>query len=166
MNAMADPAAPFLARLDAVEQRLAEQAGATFMGLTAPDSKSGERWEAGQIWAHLAEFIPYWVTQAERLIADNAHQPQPFGRTKSNSERLAAIERERGSSSAQLWQNIREDISDLRGFLSEMPDYGWRIRGRHETRGVMAMPAIIEEFLVGHLEEHAAQLDTLSPTPR
>ena len=60
-----------------------------------------------------------------------------------------------------LWQGVREDINDLRAFLRELPDHGWRARGLHETMGVMSMAAIIEEFLIGHLEEHAGQLEGL-----
>lgn len=156
-----DLATPFLVRLDAVEQRLALHARTVPGGLTEADKATGERWEAGQIWAHLAEFIPYWVTQAERIIAKNSADPEPFGRVKANQERIAAIERERGTRISQLWQSVREDISDLRAFLTELPDHGWRLRGRHETRGVLSMMQMIEEFLVGHLEEHADQLDTL-----
>ena len=38
-------------------------------GLTEPDPGGEEQWEAGQVWAHLAEFPRYWLAQAQRVIA-------------------------------------------------------------------------------------------------
>jgi hypothetical protein len=32
----------------------------------------------------------------------------------------------------------------------------------HQTLGVVNMPHLVDEFLVGHLEQHAAQLDGLA----
>lgn len=55
------PAASFLARLDAVERRLEAHAARSPAGLSEPEPVTGERWDAGQVWAHVAEFIPYWL---------------------------------------------------------------------------------------------------------
>lgn len=161
MRALHDPATGFLERLDAVEERLAGLADAPGSGLTPADPSTGEQWEAGQVWAHLAEFIPYWLAQAERLVHARTPGPQPFGRTKADRDRIAAIERGRGEPVPVHWQQLSEDLNDLRAFLRELPLSGWEVRGRHETLGVMPMERIVEEFLVGHLEEHAAQLESL-----
>jgi len=45
-----------IARMAEAERRLAEHAAEVPTGLTAPDPASGEQWDAGQVWAHLAEF--------------------------------------------------------------------------------------------------------------
>jgi hypothetical protein len=37
----------------------------------------------------------------------------------------------------------------------------WAARGTHPTLGAMDVPTILDEFLVGHLEEHTAQLEAL-----
>ena len=52
-----------LARLAAVERRLADLAARETPAdaLTDPDDATGERWEAGQAWAQLAEFPGYWL---------------------------------------------------------------------------------------------------------
>ena len=52
-----------LARLDAVEARLSAAASREPVpgALTGADPESGERWDRGQVWAHLSEFIPYWI---------------------------------------------------------------------------------------------------------
>ena len=55
----------YLARLDAVERRLAAAAAAEPPpgALTGADAETGEQWERGQVWAHLSEFIPYWIAR-------------------------------------------------------------------------------------------------------
>src|SRR5438552_1680541 len=55
------PAAHFLTRLDAVELRLdAHARSEPPTGLTDPDPPTGEQWDAGQVWSHLAEILYYW----------------------------------------------------------------------------------------------------------
>ncbi len=160
------PADEFLQRLDAVEQRLRARAttprDATQGHLTDPDQRTGERWEWGQVWAHLAEFVPYWIGQARAVIAAYRGEPVPFGRVKSDSQRIAAIERDRGVDVEELWSRVDSDIGELRTFLAELPDGAWSVRGQHSTLGTMPLERIVDEFLVGHLEEHADQLDGLA----
>ena len=63
------------------------------------DPGEEERWEAGQVWAHLAEFPAYWHDQVRRILAAHdagAAMPIPFGRMKTDAARVGAVERERG----------------------------------------------------------------------
>lgn len=153
----------FQRRLDSVEERLREHAVQDFPAdaLTAPDPPTGERWEAGQVWAHVAEFIPYWLGEATLVIERGADEPVAFGRTKSDPARIAAIERDRSTDRVRLWNRITADIAGLRAFLAELDDSAWSARGLHPTLGEMDLAAIVDEFLVGHLEQHEAQLDQL-----
>jgi len=160
-TASPDPDADFERRLATVGTRLRELAQRRLDGLTDPDPASGERWEAGQVWAHIAEFIPYWIAQAEKVLAAETTDPVPFGRTRTSPERAAAIERDRHRGTTALWHDIREDLNDLRAFLGEIPEHRWRVRGLHPTAGVMPVSQIVEEMLIRHLEEHAAQLERL-----
>ncbi len=155
-------AAEFLARLDAVERRLATHA--TLQppdGLTGPDPGTGEQWDAGQVWAHLAEFIPYWMDEMRMLLSAREAMPAPFGRVKSDPNRIAAIERGRHESPAVLIKQISAAIADLRDLLNGLGGQDWSAQGRHSTLGIMNMERIVDEFLVEHLEQHAAQLDSL-----
>ena len=86
----AETAAPYLARLGAARRRLAEHAARPLPdGLTDPDPGASERWEAGQVWAHLAEFPGYWLEQIRSLLAGRssgmaepiASSPRPAGRS-------------------------------------------------------------------------------------
>ena len=88
-------------------------------------------------------------------------EPVPFGRTKSDPERIGAIERDRHEAVSTLWASTREDIALLRTFLSGLLPEQWLDVGRHPTRGPMPVADITEEFLVGHLEQHADQLEGL-----
>jgi len=156
------PAAGFQRRLDAVDQRLRTHAEAASTGLTDPDTLSGERWEAGQVWAHVAEFCPYWVGQV-RIVVAAREDPAPFGRTKADPGRLAAIAGGRERTPAEALDEVVAGIAGIRALLAELPDAAWRRSGLHSSLGVMPLTRIVDEFLVGHLEEHADQLDRLQP---
>ncbi|MGO8686739.1 MAG: hypothetical protein ACLQT7_06060 [Candidatus Dormibacteria bacterium] len=156
-----DPEAEFQRRLAAVGARLRILSQGHLEGTTEADPATGGRWEAGEVWAHLAEFLPYWISQAERVLAEDSTEPVAFGRTRANPDRLAAIERDRHRGITALWHDIREDLNDLRAFLGEISERGWRAKGLHPTQGVMPISQIVEQMLIGHLEEHAAQLERM-----
>jgi hypothetical protein len=156
----------FLRRLDAVELRLEQHAQRDARRIgdrnTDPDPPTGETWEWGQVWAHLAEFLPYWLAQARDVIDGDSGEPVPFGRTKSDPERVAAIARDRNREVQELWARTRDGIAATRTFLRDLPGGAWAVRGVHPTLGVMPLAAVVDEFMVGHLEQHAAQLDGLA----
>jgi hypothetical protein len=154
----------FLMRLDSVSARFASHAVETPSAgaLTAPDPSSGERWDSGQVWAHCAEFVPYWIEQARAVIAAYQGEPVPFGRTKLDEGRITAIERDRRQPTGVLWSETHSGIERLRQMLAGMDGTAWGARGLHPTLGVMSMERIVEEFLVGHLEQHADQLDEVA----
>ena len=154
-----------LSRLAAVGRRLAEHAARPLpSGLTDPDPGASERWEAGQVWAHLAEFPGYWLDQIRRLLetrASGAAEPIPFGRTKTDAGRIAAIEQERRTDPAELLRRVTAQIGEVSTTLSGLPDDAWTARCLHPTIGEMALPKMVDRFILSHLEEHADQLDGL-----
>ena len=151
-----------LARLADAERRLAEHAAAPVPeGLTDPDPVAEERWEAGQVWAHLAEFPGYWLGEAERIIGQPTFQPVPFGRVKTDAARVEAIERDRHTDPAALLERVRASVAAVADAVRSWDADTWQLRGAHPTRGEMSVQALVEEFIVKHLEEHADQLDSL-----
>jgi DinB superfamily len=151
-----------LVRLEYVIMRLEAHALAPARpGLTEPDQPSGERWEWGQVWAHVAEFIPYWMGEIRSILAGPADEPAPFGRTKTDPDRIAAIERDRGQPVAELWNRMQGHLAGLWNFLDDLPADAWSRQGLHPTLGAMSVSMVADEMLVGHLEQHAAQLDGL-----
>jgi len=153
-----------IARLADAERRLAEHASdPPPPGLTAPDPGSGEQWEAGQVWAHLAEFPAYWLAQAQRVIALPTYEPVPFGRVRTDAGRLEAIERERHTEPSALLERVRGSLAEVTDAIRSFPPEAWTRRGAHPTLGDMTVQRIVEQFIVEHLEEHADQLDLLHP---
>lgn len=155
-----------LDRLAAAERRLAAHARAPLpAGLTDPNPGEEERWEAGQVWAHLAEFPAYWLDQARRVVAGwtaGAPEPIPFGRTRQDAGRIAAIERDRWTDPAALMRRLSAGIAAVSADLRELRPRALAARGRHPTLGEMDVYGLIEHFVVEHLEEHAEQLDHLA----
>jgi hypothetical protein len=161
----ADPAPEYLARLEAVRSRLAAHAtSGVHAGLTGADPATGERWDGGQVWAHLAEFPAYWLTQSESILrrrGEGALEPIPFGRTKVDPGRVDAIERDRHVAPERLHERVAAGIAAWAAFIAARPSEQWSVSGLHPTLGPLTLSEIVERFLVGHLEEHADQLDEL-----
>jgi hypothetical protein len=164
---MTEPMAadPYLERLHEVRRRLAEHAAAgPPPGLTDPVPGEEERWEAGQVWAHVAEFPGYWLGQIRSLLDRHrfgAAEPIPFGRTRADPSRGAAIEHDRHTNPAALLARVTADLEATDAELTRLPSDAWSATGLHPTLGSMTLPQILERFIVGHLEEHADQLDLL-----
>lgn len=154
-----------IARMADVERRLSEHAaGPLPAGLSEPDPGGEERWEAGQVWAHLAEFPSYWMNQIRGILAkrdSGVSEPIPFGRVRTDPGRIGAIERDRHESPAALMRRVRDSLAWVGDELRAMPDEAWEARGIHPTLGEMSIGSIVDRFIVGHLEEHADQLDSL-----
>ena len=128
--------------------------------LTDPDPDSGERWDRGQVLAHVAEMLPYWAQQAE-LIA--AGQQSEFGRVSSDPDRVAAIERDRREDPQRLLGRVDEGVAVVLALLERLDDRDLAAVGHHQTLGDMTVGQMIDRFLVAHLEEHADQLDPPAP---
>jgi hypothetical protein len=154
------------ARLRAVQARLADHAAAERPGLTRADAQTGDRWEAGQVWAHLAEFPGYWVGQVRAILAArDAGEPEPipFGRTSVDPGRLAAIETRRREAPVDLLLDVEAGIASASTLAGSMSPEDWGTCGMHPVLGALTVATVVERFLIAHVEEHAAQLDELVP---
>jgi hypothetical protein len=154
----------WVARVDAVAERLERLAPRPAPGgLTEPDQPSGERWDWGQVWAHIAEFPGYWLDQIERVFSSPGGEAVPFGRTKGDPDRIDAIERDRATAPVELMARIEPQLARLRAAIIGFTPEQWSSRRIvHLTLGDLDLPRIMEDFLVGHLEAHADQLDGLA----
>lgn len=151
-------------RLDAVEARLGSVASSDVPpGLTDPDPSDGERWQAGQVWSHIAEFVPYWMSEAEKVIAAASPEPVPFGRIKTDPDRIGAIERGRHEAPMDVISRVSASIEAVRVFTAELEPQEWGARGMHQSRGAMTVREIFDQFVASHLEEHVEQLEKLAP---
>lgn len=120
------------------------------------------RWGPPEVLAHVAEMLPFWTGEMERVLAGNP-EPVPFGRVASNPLRIAIVERDRTLPSRELFARIAAGAERLAARLAELsPEIAQR-RGVHETLGEMSAIALIERLVVGHLEEHVEQLQGSLP---
>jgi hypothetical protein len=127
--------------LDSVEARLERHADSPPAdGLTDPDPPTGERWDWGQVWAHLGEFVPYWSAQVRLIVQTGGRDPVPFGRTKQDPVRIAAIEADRHRPPAELMARLASHLEELRALIRDLRPEDWGRRGAHSTLGVMEMP--------------------------
>jgi hypothetical protein len=154
-------AANFRTRVEAVGSRLGGLAR-PLDGLTEADPRTGERWEALQVWGHITEFVPYWIEQIEEVIEQWRGEPVPFGRTSADPGRLEGIESGKviDLDTHRHWLEVQ--LADLDGFLTALTPDSFQCEGFHSRLGPMSLERMIEEFLVGHLEEHADQLAGLA----
>jgi len=165
MTAGGSVAASWIERLDAVMirlQALAGQASGSSEALTEADPQTGERWEEGQVWSHMAEFVPYWLARCERIAQDGRDRPVPFGRAGDDPERIAGIELGREMPIRDLFSQIRTGAAQVREWLEALDPEAWQGRGEHPTAGVVDLDRVMDQFVVGHLEEHAEQLEVLA----
>ena len=156
-NAVA--AADWLDRLDAAIDRFGAHLDVEHPGRTEPVPGEDETWDHRQVWAHVAEFGDYWLAELTALLDIPGGEPVPFGRTRRDAGRIAAIEAGRHTVPAEHFATIERSADRLAALLAGMTDEDWDRCGRHETLGVMDLDAQLRHFHVGHYEEHADQLD-------
>ena len=153
----------WLDRLDAVEERLSSFAnGERRGGLTDPDPGGEERWDEGQVWAHIAEFGAYWLAELRRILDAPGTAPVPFGRTKSDPRRIAAIAQNQARPPRAQLDPALVALDELRALLSTMDSHDWSRIGEHPTLKTMDVNKFLDEFLVGHYEQHADQIAKLN----
>lgn len=122
-------------------------------------------WGVREVLAHLAEMIPYWTDQSERILAEPT-EPASFGREATDDVRVAIIGRDRSLPASVLFQRIADEVGLTERRLGRMSDDDLARRGLHPRRGAMSVGDIFERFVADHLAEHAAQLrDILSRPP-
>jgi len=161
-GALAERVLAELAELARALDRLQTHADAPMpVGLTEPDQSSGEQWDAGQVWAHLAEFGSYWLPQLQRIVDAASDEPVPFGRIKTDPHRIAQIGKNCHLPVEDQMTIVRADIGRYAHYLASLATDDWNRVGVHSTLGDMDLWAFLEHFVTGHYHEHADQLDGL-----
>lgn len=150
-------------RLDAAAAELAALRGPIEAGepwpLTdvygpGPESNWGPR----EVLAHVAEMLPYWMGEIERILDGQAGEPVQFGRTEADAVRVEVIGRDRTMPGRELLSRIASEARRVSTRLRELSAADAAHQGRHVTRGPLGVAEIVESFQVGHLEGHVRQL--------
>ncbi|MFL5755979.1 MAG: DinB family protein [Chloroflexota bacterium] len=119
------------------------------------DTEPEASWGPREVLAHVAEMLPYWLGELERVVAvDGA----AFGRAATDPLRLATIERDRTLPLPALDGRIDVGVETWLERLADLDEDTVARSGSHPRLGAMTVSAIMERFVVGHLEEHVAQL--------
>ncbi len=161
--------------VDAVRSaRLALESTRSAVGSAGPwplatvfDHSDEAQWGPPEVLAHVAEMVPFWLGEMERVLA-GAPEPVPFGRIATDPVRIAILGRDRTVPPAALYDRISNDLRLLERRLAELTPVELARRGLHPTRGEMTIASMPDVFIIGHLTEHVGQLATLltdRPTP-
>jgi len=128
----------------------------------APDPETGERWNRGNVLGHVAEMLDFWTDQSRAVLAGQT----VVGRGEPGyARRQEGIERGEVVEESELRGSIERSLRDLDGLLAETPPESLQIRivyRRKDGDGDLTLGEFIDQFLVGHLEEHLAQLESLT----
>lgn len=124
---------------------------------TEPEADWGPR----EVLAHVDEMLGYWTAQLERVVAGDGGAPVAFGRTASDPDRLARIERDRARPVGALLDEIDAGLRGAAAFARRLSGDELARVGTHPTRGELTVAASLDRFLTIHLEEHLAQLRSI-----
>lgn len=117
-------------------------------------------WGPREVLAHVAEMLPFWQGELERVLAAGGDpaEPAPFGRVASDPLRIGILERDRTLPFRELFDRVDAGIARLERRLRELTPREVNAVGVHPSRGPMNPAQIVERFVAVHLEEHIAQL--------
>jgi hypothetical protein len=151
---MSDEITAWLGRIDQVSARLRALTEISVDG-------SGEKWGTGEIWGHLGELVDFWIEQIGDVIDEYQGEPVHFGRALDDSTRTDGLVHGVSTPVSQLVEEVLAALGRLGMFLGALPE-GWRsAHGVNRAGDIMPAAQMIERLLVGHLEEHVAQLEAL-----
>jgi hypothetical protein len=136
------------------------EAGAPWPASTNFGHEPESTWNPPELLAHVAEMLPYWMDQIERIL-EGYPEPVPFGRVATDEERIAAIGRERARPVGELFDQIATGAQAAADRLRGLSDDQLGRRGTHPTLGEMNVEAVAERMFIRHLGDHAEQLRTI-----
>lgn len=162
----ADDLATELARLGAARRAYADLEPRVTAGepwALAEDFGNGPEasWGPREVLAHLVEMLPFWLGELERVVDGAAAGPTPFGRIADDEVRIAMVGRERTLPMRVLFARTDAGIAAWMDRLATLSDDDRAALGIHPRLGPMRVDRMAGRFVVGHLDEHAVQLDAV-----
>ena len=129
------------------------------------DDAPEAEWGPPEVLAHVAEMIPFWQGEIERILATPVGDgPTPIGRLASDPVRLGILERDRSLPPTELYDRIDHALERFGGRLSSLSDEEGARIGLHPRLGEMTTLAMADRFVVSHLADHAVQLEGILGT--
>ena len=125
------------------------------------DDQTGERWDRGNVLGHVAEMLPFWTAQVGQVLGGGAK----MGRDEVGmARRRMGIDSGREAGEDGLLTRVDEGMAGLLSVLAGMRDSDLERPLRFRSTGGERQENLryaVEHMLVGHLEEHLAQLRDL-----
>lgn len=128
---------------------------------TEPESE----WGPKELLAHVAEMVPYWLGQIETVLAAPS-EPVEFGRVASDPGRIERIGGDRNLPAGELFDRADRGVAGVQAWLRRTDDRGLARRGVHVRLGEMTVDAMVQRFIVSHLEDHVRQLEDILASAR
>jgi hypothetical protein len=148
-----------------VELRPRVEAGEPWPLATAFGTEPEADWGPREILSHVAEMLPYWLGEWERVQAGaDGDGPVMFGRQASDPLRIGVIGRDRTLPVRELFGRIDGAIGRWLDRLAE--GFDGTARGMHVSLGELSADDIAERFVTSHLEDHVRQLGDALARPR
>jgi len=122
---------------------------------TQPEASWGPR----EVLAHIAEMLPFWLGELERVVDGDGVTPKPFGRIADDASRIGLIERDRTLPLRVLFTRVDAGLWAWMERLPRLTDAECGLTGLHPRSGEMAVASMAERFVIGHAEEHVVQLE-------
>jgi hypothetical protein len=145
------------ARLAALVPAL--EAGAPWPLAPRFDHAPEAEWGPPEVLAHLAEMLPFWLGEAERVL-DGGDTPVPFGRIATDEVRIAVLARDRSLPIRELVARVVSGMDRWSSRWRTLDDDARARIGMHPTLGAMTVADIARRFVTVHLDEHLEQLET------
>jgi hypothetical protein len=124
---------------------------------TEPEASWGPR----EVLAHVAEMLPFWLGELERVVDGDGVTPVPFGRPAEDPLRVGIIGRDRTLPLRVLSERVDAGIATWLRRLATLTDADRARVGLHPRLGGLPATGIADRFIIGHLEDHIAQLETI-----
>ena len=105
--------------------------------------------------AHIVEFMPYWASEIEKLVAEPGSN---FGRTPEDVGRLQGISEHEMASLSKIKAALPGSYHRLDEVLKKLKDSDLELTGIHVRYGEKPLDWLIEEFVTNYLRGHVEQI--------
>jgi len=124
---------------------------------TEPEASWGPR----EVLSHVAEMLPFWLGELERVVDGEGRTAVPFGRVADDASRIGLIARDRSLPLRVLFARIDAGLGAWLDRLPTLADADRAKVGLHPRLGEMSVGGIADRFVIGHAEDHIAQLGSI-----
>ncbi len=123
-------------------------------------------WGPQETLAHVAEMVPFWTGEIERILDAAGDEPVPFGRIADDDLRIGVIGRDRRLPPRALFDRIATSVAYAERRLAELDATEAGRIGVHPRLGNLSVREIVDRFIGSHIEDHVAQLGKVVDAPR